>query len=223
MAKLPGVLAAATILVLGFLLYQEHRRRDAAEMQLGLDASRVLSAVFTQTRDLRVATLRGQVVARSQSDGFVFHPTQTTRAPYAVSYFVALGSIGRDRFHWSPDRKLLTVDIPDVTADAPNIDMAHAQVLQQGAWISRSAGLQLQQQAAQRLAGQAAALARSDRWMDAARGAAKAAVVATVRAPLAAADLGSVTVEARFPWEGARSGERMDRSRSLKQVYGLSR
>jgi hypothetical protein len=223
LTRLVALLAALAALLLGYQLYREHGRREAAEMQLGLDATRVLSAVFTRTQDLRVATLSGTAVARSDSAGLLFHPVQVTKAPYTVSYALKLGAIGRDRYRWSPDRRMLTVEIPDVTVEPSNIDMARAQVLQRGVWISRRAGVEMERQAAQRLAGKADDLARSDQWMAQARAAARAAFIATVRVPLAAADLGSVTVEARFPWESAAAGEPMDRSRSLKQVYGLSR
>ena len=211
------------VAVLALLLYREHSRREEAEARLGLDSARVLSAIFTQQQDLRVATLTGQVVAKSAFDGTLFHPEQITRAPYSVSYFVDLGHVGGDDYRWDAASKTMDVRIDDVVVERPSIDMTRAVVLQNGAWISRTAGVTLQRRAAEQLAARSAAISRSDQNMAKARRAAVETVSQMVRRPLAAAGFRDVGIRVRFPWEGNGSAERMDRSRSLPEVFGNRR
>jgi hypothetical protein len=223
MRKALAAIGVALIVILGVLLFREHRQRESAEDQLGLASSRVLSAIFTQQQDLRVATLKGDVVAKSANDGWVFHSEQTTRAPYTVSYFVDLGRIRTSDYRWDAGSKTMTVTIGDVVVDRPNIDMTKAAVFQNGLWISRSAGLSMERQSAERLSGRAAATAKSDENMAKARNAAVAAVSNMVRKPLAAAGLGEVKVRVRYPWEGDdKPFVPIDHSRDWHDVIGNS-
>ena len=214
-----AVLLAAVLALAGYAVWQ-HRRADQAESQLGLDASRVLTSVFADTRELRVARLTGIALAKSSNDAPLFHSEQQTRAPFAVGYFVDLRRIGPSDYSWEAERRVMTVRIPDVTVEPPNIDMAQAQMRQQGLWISRKAGADLQRQGAQRLALTAGAKAKSDENMAKARAAAVAAVTGLVRQPLAAAGIDGITVEVHFPWEGQRSDRQWDRSRRPEEVLG---
>ncbi len=214
-----GLLLAAALALAGLAVWQ-HRRAEQAERQLGLDASRVLSSVFTQARELRVARLTGTAIAKSASDGLLFHSEQETRAPFAVGYFVDLRRIGPSDYAWDVERKVMSIRIPDVTVESPSVDMAQAEVRQQGLWISRKTGADLQRQGSQRLALTADTKARSDENMARARTAAVAAVTALVRQPLAAAGIDGVTVAVHFPWEGVQSDRQWDRSRRLEEVLG---
>jgi hypothetical protein len=211
-------LLAVAVVGLGVLALQQFRRAEQAEEQLGLDAGRVLSAVFTQARELRVARLTGKVLARSSHDGYLFDPEQRTRAPFAVNYFVDLKSLGQDDYDWNARRKVMTVRIPDVTIEAPSIDMSRAEVTQRGFWVSRKAGVELQRKGFVTLRGTATTRANSDENLRKARAAAVSAVTAYLREPLRAAELGDVTVEVRFRWEGRRSPEQWDRSRRPEDV-----
>lgn len=212
-----GLLAA--LVVLGWLAWSNSRSADQAKRQIGLDATRMVAEVFRAKRELRVGQLNGVVVARSEHDGTVFHPTQQTRAPASVDYLLKLQDI-RDRdLAWDPQARRMIVRIPDISVEPPNVDMARAEVLQQdGVWISRQAGRELTRQAAERIAVRADQRARDEANMRNARAAAENAVRQMVRQPLVAAGLGNVEVDVRWPWQGM-STERMDASRSLEDVY----
>lgn len=199
--------------------YWQVRRTQAAEEQAGLHASQVLAAIFTQAQDLRVATLRGTVKARSSYDGTVFDPEQITVAPYRASYFIDLAQVDRSSYRWDAERRTMEVRIPDVTVDRPAIDYAEARVRQNGVWISRRAGQAMQRQAATRMTGAVAAEARSDKRMAEARAAAVVAVQKLIRPPLAAAGFADITVTVLYPWQTGGLREDWDRSRSLEDVY----
>ena len=94
-----ALLAVALVGLVGVAVWQ-YMRAEKAERQLGLDAGRVLSAVFTQARELRVARLTGVALAKSSNDGTVFHTEQETRAPFAVDYFVDLRKVGQSDYAW---------------------------------------------------------------------------------------------------------------------------
>jgi cobalamin biosynthesis protein CbiG len=219
--KASGTVFVALLLVigaLGFGIRQQYQRAETAELQLGLDASRVLSAIFTQARDLRIAKLSGEVIAQSANDGTVFHTEQITKAPYRTSYYIDLKKVGQQDYRWNQDQQVMTVRIPDVTVEEPTIDMSRATIRQKGMWVSRKAGIELQRKASGYLATAASKKARSDENMAKARIAAKAAVTEMLRAPMAAAGYSNVRVKVHFPWESVPLSERWDVSRSPAEV-----
>jgi hypothetical protein len=213
-------MALLVVAMLGLLAVAvwQYLRAQKAEQQLGLDAGRVLSAVFSQARELRVARLTGVALAKSTNDGMVFRAEQETRAPFSVNYFVDLKRVGPGDYLWDSERRVMTVRIPDVTVERASVDLSTAQVWQRGLWVSRKAGIDLQRQASRHLAVTAQARATSDENMAKARAAAVAAVAGFLRQPLAAAGFGDVAVEVRFPWDGQGSAEQMDRSRRPEDV-----
>lgn len=213
-----AVLAAAA----GYGWWQS-RARSAAERQLGLDASRVLSEFFTGQAALKVGTLNGKVIARSEDRGaFGLLPSsQTFRAPYAVDYFVDMRRIGPAAYRWDAGTRTMTVEVPDVAPAAPNIDEARAVITQSGPFITRRAGLELARQASQRATLQAGETAKKNEHMKRARANARAVIGRLASAPLQAAQLGEVRVAVRFPWEPkpvASDGERWDESRPVEDV-----
>ena len=218
-------LAAIVLLLIGFGYWQQHRRAEQAEMQLGLDASRMLNATFEKASILKVGQLSGTVVARSEatSGGGLIRNTQTTRAPATVDYLVDLGAIEPSDFRWNEDAKVMTVTLPAIRVGAPNIDLSRAQVRQSGLWVSRSAGVAMQTQAAVRLRDRAGYHAGRPENLNKARENARAAVRRLVAAPLAAAGLDEVQVFVRLPGEERPAGlskERWDVSKSLQEIYG---
>lgn len=215
---LTALLIAA--LALAAALTWQVRRAERAEERLGLDSGRVLSAIFTQAQDLRVATLRGEALFRSENDGVVFDSEQETKAPYQASYFVKLGAIRRSAYSWDAERQVMTVRIPDVVVEQTSIDMGKAQVKQKGVWISRDAGVKLQRGASDGLATVSNAAANSPDNIEKARASALAAVRRMVVQPLEAAGFSGVEVNVTGDWEGGRDPSRLDRSRSIEEVIG---
>lgn len=218
LTKIVAIVLLLALVALVIFAWREHRRADDAEQALGLDAGRVLSAVFTQARDLRVAQLKGEVLARSENEGRIFRTEQRTKAPYSVNYFVDLKKIGSGDLRWDRARRTMLVKVPDVTVEQPAIDWSKAQVEQDGTWISRSAGINLQRSGARILEQKADQKARSDEMMENARRAAVDAVTQYIRQPLSAAGFRDIQVEVVFPWQGYAGRERWDASRPVSEV-----
>lgn len=209
------------VVAIGGTFYWRHRAREA-ELKLGLDAARVLSARFARSNALKVATLSGDVVAPSEAPILLGASVarQVTRAPYEVAYFVDLSGVDARAMRWDAKQRVLTVDIPDVVVARPAVDLSRAQVQQQGLWISRTTGQALQAQGAARLTAKAEQKARDPASVARARASAVDAVGRNVAAPLAAAGLGRVQVTVRIAgMTPAGSSEQSDLSRSIAEVY----
>lgn len=221
--RLTAVVAVLVLVLGGYALWQK-RAAARAEEQLGLAAARTLSATFERASDLRVARLTGEVLAASEgTSGYVFANRQRTRAPYAVEYYVDLGTVGPSAYRWNRRDRIMTVDLPEVTVGRPAVDMGAARVTQDGLYVSRAAGIAMQRDAAGRLSAAAGAKARNPENLLRARAAARAAVERLVAAPLAAAGQGRVRVAVRFPDERRPpnlSDDQWDVTRSLQEVLG---
>lgn len=198
----------------------EQVRREKAELDTGLAASRVLTAVLAQKAVLRVATLDGQVVSRGECrSGYFFPNQQNTLAPYSVGYSLDLSRVDRASYRWNARRKMMFVELPDVAVEPPNIDLSRARSAQSGLFVSRTCGLAMQQQVADRLRAKADQRARRADYVVKARGWARAAVGNLVQTPLVAAGIEDVTVQVRFPGDPRPAdGKAWDRSRSIDEV-----
>ena len=225
-SRMRSVIAVVVLLIAvgAGVLWWEHRRAERAEARLGLDAARVLTATFSRTNQLKVSELNGEVLA--QSDGasaFGMIPAQQrSRAPYSVSYFVDLSGLSPQSMRCNARDRILSVEVPDVVVAKPAVDYSKAQVTQTGLYISRKAGIAMQQQANARLAAKAQEEARKPDNVLKARAAAREAVAANLRAPLAAAGYDNVTVSVRLAGDPQPPGitdEQWDLSRSISEVY----
>lgn len=217
------LLVALVLASAGIYGWLQSRARAEAERRLGLDASRVVSELFSTQAALKVGTLNGRVVARSEDPGAIgwLRSEQTFAAPYAVDYFVDMRDVGPGAYHWNSATRTISVEVPDVAPAPPNIDEARAVVTQRGAIITRRAGLELARQASQRATGRAAETARKDEQLNRARENARVVIGRLAAGPLQAAKLGEVRVSVRFPWEPRRTPnavERWDESRPVEDV-----
>ncbi|MDE2595256.1 MAG: DUF4230 domain-containing protein [Sphingomonadales bacterium] len=215
------VLALIAVLALAaVLVWRANGERDQAEMQLGIDSARVLSQSFARANQLKVAGIAGDLVARSTDPGLihVLDVSQTMKAPYAVDYFIDLSQIAGNAYAWDAAHKRLVVEIPDVTVGKPNIDESAATVSQTGLYISRAAGLRLQQAAAQALANKASEQAYLPANMERARTAAQEAVRANALAPLRAAGIEAVQVDVQFAFRRNRNDDVWDYTTPIEQV-----
>ncbi len=213
------------LIVAAAMVWRAEHRTALAERELGLAAARTLSETFAKARDLRVATLTGEVLARGTDPGFAnLLPTSlTVRYPYRVDYFVDLKRIDSAAYRWNAATKTLTVRLPDVTAGKPSVDAAQAErVGTTGVFMSRDAAQRLGTQVAARAALRAGEAASKPEYLARARDSARDAMQAIVAIPLKAAGLGEVKVVVRYPWDAANDGVpvRWDESRSLREIYG---
>ncbi|MFC4292845.1 DUF4230 domain-containing protein [Sphingorhabdus arenilitoris] len=208
--------------LLGALLWgwQARRGQEQAELQLGLDSSRVLEQQFRAARQIKVAAIDGRIVARSSDDGFfgILKSTQTKSVPFTVDYLVDLSDADASDWRWDEDSRTLIVAIPDVQVGSPNVDESRAVTQQSGIYISREAGLNLNQRAASAVRARAQKFARSPENLQKARAGAKEAVAALARLPLEAAGKSNIKIVVKFPFEGGENLDRWDESRPIADV-----
>ena len=191
-------------LLLGLALFvgwawQKWDKRDGET--IGLEASKTLIARFEGMNALKVGTVSGDVLANSHTTAmFGMVPVvQNLRVPYSVDYFVDLSKLSPEKYRWNAKARVMSIDVPDVTIAAPNVDGSKAVVNQKGLYVSRGAGIQLQQQAAARARTAARATAERPEYVDQARANARSVIARFAARPLAAAGLGDVKVAVRFP------------------------
>lgn len=226
MAPRLRLVAVAVVVLLGaaaLLVWQARLRADKAERALGLESARTLSETFAKARDLRVATLGGEVIARGTDPGFAgLLPTSLTmRYPYSIDYFLDLRRIDGNAYRWDAATRTMTVRLPDVVPARPNVDASGAtRIGSTGVFMSRDAAQRLNGQVAARAALRAAESAKKPENLDRARASAREAMQDLVAMPLRAAGLGNVKVVVRYPWEAQGSGipVQWDESRPIGQV-----
>jgi hypothetical protein len=215
---------ALVLIVAAVIIWQFEQRTVQAERETGLAAARTLSETFGKARDLRVATLSGEVLARGSDPGFAnLLPTSLTlKYPYSIDYFLDLKRIDAASYRWNATTKTMTVNLPDVTPGKPSVDAARAErVGTTGVFMSRDAAQRLGTQVAARAALRATEAAANPEHLDRARTSAREAMQELVAMPLQAAGLGEVKVVVRYPWEGSGTGlpVRWDESRPVRDVY----
>ena len=217
-----GLLLLA-LAILGYFAWSQHSARVEAEGKLGFEASRIVSAHFTDRAELKVADIKGNVTARGTDKGFagVLPSEMTAVVPFSVDYFIDVSRLKEESYRWDEETRTLTIDAPDVTVEDPNIDESQARIEQKGVFISRGASVALARQVSQRAGARSRQEAQKPEHMNKARESARATLVKMAQGPLAAAGLEDVRVAVSFPWEpkGATSdGERMERSRRVEEV-----
>jgi len=214
----------AIIAALAIYALTQRSARVEAERDLGFEASRVLAERFSAAGDLRVATLKGRVLARGEDKGFlgVLPAEQRMTTPFSVDYFVDLSQLNARSYRWDRETRTMTIDIPDVTVAEPNVDESRASTQQKGLFISRRAAAEMAKEASTRAAAASKQAAQNPKHLEKARASARTAVANLAAAPLAAAGLRDVRVAVSFPWEpkapSEYPAERWDQSRDPKAV-----
>jgi Protein of unknown function (DUF4230) len=208
--------------VVGWIVVQ--RQQAAREARsVGIEVSRTITASFAGMNALKVGTVSGDVLSSSNTTTFfgTLPVIQRSKAPYSVDYFVDLSKLSAANYRWNATTRTMSIDVPDVTIAAPNIDGAKAAIVQQGVYISRGAGITLQQQAAERATAAATRTAQDPRYIAQARANARAAIAKLATTPLKAAELGTVKVAVRFPIDpkpASVAQEDWDRSTPVAEI-----
>jgi len=223
LGKISTAIAVVLLAIAGFaywMVHSEHEKRKEAELQLGLESSKIINVSFQQRSDLTVYRLSGDVVSKVDCEGRIFHPEQRTKAPVKVSYSLPLSAINRSAYTWSQGQQRLTISIPDVRVETPNVDISRQIVRQTGPFISRECGLVMARKTAIALAGRALAEARKPVHLTNAREAARKAVADLAGGILSGANLRGVTIAVLLPGEpnGTADRQRWDETRPLVEV-----
>lgn len=216
------IIAILGIALVSALLWgwQSNRAKEEADLQLGLDSSRILQEQFSKARQIKVATVEGSILARSTDPGFlgILKSSQTKKVPFTVDYFVDLSSIDSSDFYWDENSKTLTVEAPDIVVGNPNVDETKAESKLSGIYISRKTGLKLNQKASNAVRIRAEEFAKSPENINKAREQARAAMQDFAQLPLAAVGKDDVTVVTKFPFDGSKSLDRWEVSRSIDDI-----
>ena len=164
--------------------------------------------------------MSGNVVAKVDCQGTIFHPEQTTKAPATVSYSLPLSEIKESAYSWNQGQQRLTINIPDVHVEPPNVDISKQVVRQNGRFISRECGLVMARKAAVALTGRARAEANKPANIANAREAARKAVADLAAGLLRGTEMRGVTIAVLLPGEAERilRRERWDETRPLVEV-----
>jgi hypothetical protein len=221
--RLIGIVIVLALIAAGLFAWSQHRQKERAEEQLGIDSARVLTAAFERTNALQVGKLSGEVLARSEEKGCLglCEVEQRTRAPYTVIYTVDLSKLRGDNLRWNAEDRVMIVDAPAVAVSEPNVDLARARIAQSGVWISRRSGQALQQRAAVNLGGAARQKANDPANVAKAQAAAREAIAANLGLALRAAGMGDVRLVVRLPGEAKPEqlrDEQWDMSRPISEV-----
>lgn len=218
-------LALAFAIVVGALAgYRWWNDRHVVESDDGgLAVARVVAATLHTSADLRVSRLSGTVQATGATSRWWgwLQSSRVVKAPFEVDYFVDVRALDTGDFRYDAARRVLTVEVPDVTAGNPNVD--HSRVTldrTSGVYVSRDAMAELQRRVATTARGVVAERAADPENMRKARESGRAAIAKLFGGALGAAGL-PVRVEVRYVGEArAPNGERWDVSRSLEEVLG---
>lgn len=218
-------LLLVALLVLGGALWwtarnaeKERQREELAQAQ---GIVRVLSATFAPKAALKVGEVKGTLDVTSVDPGAVplLRSAQKATVPYSVDYTLDLRGLGPDDYRWEPASRTLTIRVPLVSPDPPNIDESARQVSgTQGVFVTRGASANLARRSSSLATAKAREISREPANLAKAQANAQEIVADLATTPLEAAGLGPVTVRVITPAEGSRDGERWDVSRTLEQV-----
>lgn len=200
--------------------WQSNRAKEEADLQLGLDSSRILEEQFSKARQIKVASVEGSIVARSTDPGFLglLKSSQTKKVPFTVDYYIDLASIDSSDFYWDESSKTMTIEAPDIVVGKPNIDESKADTKLSGIYISRKTGLKLNQQASQAIRVRAEKFAKEGENIIKARSEARDALSDFAQLPLAAVGKNGVTIVTKFPFDSGKNLDRWEVSRSIKDI-----
>lgn len=214
-----AIVAAA---IIGYRIYT--RDYQVTTNDRGEATAQVISATLYARSDLRVSRLSGTVqgIGRSSRLWGWLQASQVVKAPFTVDYFIPLQQLRMKDFRYDADRGVLFVDVPAPQPDRANIDLANTTLNDtKGLFVTRGQMAQMSRQVAASAGAAARERALSPEHMQRARALARDALENFFEGGLRAAGLNG-RVEVRFPDE-PRSGEQMDRSTPLSEIYAQSR
>ena len=200
---------------------QAEERRVEEELAQAQGIVRVLSATFSNKAALKVGEVKGTLDVTTVDPGAVpfLRSSQKATIPYSVGYTLDLSGVGADDYRWDPASRALTIRVPLVTPEPPNVDEANRSIAgTSGPFVTRGASANLARRASQLATAKAGEVAAEPAHLAAAQKNAEKVVADLARAPLDAAGLGPITVRVVTPAAGVRDGERWDVSRTIEQV-----
>lgn len=223
LAKAVGVIV---ILVLAGLLALWGVQRYVSD-RLTPDPTTIASASLAGLREqnrLSAFAARYVAVVTSKQSQLGFTTEKTLIMPGMVRYEVDMGKLTQADVAWDGTTKTLSVRLPAVEADGPQVDLNAVREYGSGGVLTTFTDAEKRLDAANRRAGQIELIrqAREPAMIKLARDATRRAVERSFAMPLRAAGI-DATVAVRFADEPVANTERWDTSRSLQDVLGNAR
>ncbi|MGP7795165.1 DUF4230 domain-containing protein [Sphingomonas sp. CLY1604] len=197
------------------------------ERRLAPDPTTVASASLQGLREqnrLSAFAARFVAVSTSRQSQLGLSTEKTLIMPGLVRYEVDLGKLTQKDVAWDPDTDTLSVRLPPIELDGPQVDLTQIREYGTGGILSRLTDAETRLDSANRRAGQAELVrqARDATPMKLARDATRRAVESSFAMPLRAAGI-DATVKVTFADDPTAATERWDTSRSLEEVLGNRR
>ena len=231
--KRPALVAIIIIgtliaLLLGVRAYQRVQRDYVVEQKDNEAIARIVGTTFAEANALKVSTLSGVVQTPATDEGAVpfLKSDKVVKQPFTVDYFVDMSSLTLADYSWDQDSRTLRVRAPPVSPGKPNVDETGRTLSRtRGVFVTRGASDRLEQRIARRAAAQTRREAAKPERIAAAREAARRAITANLRGPLAAAGYDDVTISVVMPGDPATGPrtEQWDVSRSIEEVLAERR
>lgn len=220
LGKAAGVIVLLALAVLlGLWAIQRY-----VERRLAPDPTTVASASLQGLREqnrLSAFAARFVAVSTSRQSQLGLSTEKTLIMPGTVRYEVDLAKLTPSDVIWDAGSNTLSVRLPPIEIDGPQIDLAQLREYGSGGILSHVTDADAQLDTANRRAGQAELVrqARDPAPMKLARDATRRAVESSFAMPLRAAGI-DAQVKVRFADDPTSSNERWDTSRSLQEVLG---
>ncbi len=223
LAKAVGIVL---ILVLAGLLVLWGVQRYVSD-RLTPDPTTIASASLEGLREqnrLSAFAARYVAVVTSKQSQLGFTTEKTLIMPGMVRYEVDMGKLTQSDVAWDGTSKTLSVRLPAVEADGPQVDLNAVREYGSGGVLTTFTDAEKRLDAANRRAGQIELIrqAREPAMIKLARDATRRAVERSFAMPLRAAGI-DATVAVRFADDPTANTERWDTSRSLQDVLGSRR
>ncbi len=223
LAKAVGIVV---ILVLAGLLALWGVQRYVSD-RLTPDPTTIASASLEGLREqnrLSAFAARYVAVVTSKQSQLGFTTEKTLIMPGMVRYEVDMAKLTQADVAWDGPTKTLSVRLPAVEADGPQVDLAAVREYGSGGMLTTFTDAEKRLDAANRRAGQIELIrqAREPAMIKLARDATRRAVERSFAMPLRAAGI-DASVAVRFADEPTANNERWDTSRSLQDVLGNGR
>ncbi|MEG3093075.1 DUF4230 domain-containing protein [Sphingomonas sp. PB1R3] len=219
LTKVAGVIV---LLVLAGLIVVWGVQRYVAD-RLTPDPTTIARASLDGLREqnrLSAFAARYVAVVTSRQSQLGFSTERTLIMPGMVRYEVDLGKLRQQDVRWDAGSRTLSVTLPSVEIDGPQVDLAAIREYGSGGVLTTFTDAEQRLDAANRTAGQAELLrqARAPAPMKLARDATRRAVESSFAMPLRAAGV-EASVKVRFADE-ASNNERWDTTRTVQEVLG---
>lgn len=168
-------------------------------------SAEAMLAGFERRNQLVVLVAQVVPVVTNKDPGFIgmFDAEQTAIIPATVSYSVNMAKMGPDSVAWNETERQMTITVPPVMIQPPNLQEQQARYYRDGLWVTGASVERLFKANSAAALKQAQTLARNESLVAIARASARDAVERNARAYLSGAGIQDAVVSVRIANQGA--------------------